>query len=239
MTITYPIDFPTDVGLTDAVLRIRTSNARSQSPFSFSEQIYSWAGQRWEIEAQLPRMKREQAETYHCFLTKLKGRMGTFTMYVPSAREPRGVYQQPEGADHLLTDEAGNALLAENGDHINREYGSSIVVKGSAQTGSTLTVDGFDANQANVLRCGDYFQLGTGSNTRLYKILNDANSDSSGSATLDIFPNLRTSPSDNQELILDNPKGLFRLATNEIDMPSDFVNTFTVSFTAIEAIDGT
>ena len=237
MTITYPIDFPTDVGLTDAVLRIRTSNARSQSPFSFSEQIYSWAGQRWEIEAQLPRMKREQAEIYHCFLTKLKGRMGTFTMYVPSAREPRGVYQQT--AEHHLLTELGDMLKTESNDHILVEFGSSIVVKGASQTGSTLIVDGFGANQNNVLRCGDFFQLGTGSNTRLYKILNDVNSDDSGSATLDIFPNLRRSPDDNQELILDNPKGLFRLAANEIDMPSDFVNTFTVGFTAIEAIDGT
>lgn len=237
MTITYPIDFPTDVGLTDAVLRIRTSNARSQSPFTFSEQIYSWAGQRWEIEAQLPRMKREQAEKYHCFLAKLNGRQGTFTMYVPSAKSPRGIYQST-GTHHLLT-ESGDMLTTESGDHILVEYGSSIVVKGSGQTGSELIVDGFGANQTNVLRCGDFFQLGTGSNTRLYKILNDANSDSSGSATLDIFPNLRRSPDDNEELILDNPKGLFRLATNEIDMPSDFINTFTVSFTAIEAVDGT
>jgi hypothetical protein len=237
MTITYPIDFPTDVGLTDAVLRIRTSNARSQSPFTLSEQIYSWAGQRWEIEAQLPRMKRAEAEIYHCFLAKLKGRQGTFTMYVPSGKSPRGVYEQTS-TDNLLT-EAGDHLRTESNDNIVIEFGSSIVVKGGSQTGNTLVVDGFGANQTNVLRCGDFFQLGTGSNTRLYKILNDVNSDAAGSATLDIFPNLRSSPDDNEALILDNPKGLFRLATNEVDMPSDFINTFTVSFTAVEAIDGT
>lgn len=236
MTITYPIDFPTDVGLTDSVLRIRTSNARSESPFSFSEQVYSWAGQRWEIEVQLPRMLRDQAEIYHCFLMKLKGRKGTFTMFVPSAQTARGVYSQTESI-HITT-ESGDKITTESGDHIIISYGN-IVVNGANQTGDTLNVDGFKANTTSVLRCGDFFQLGTGTNTRLYKILDDVNSDANGAATLNIVPDLREAPLDNQQVILNNPKGLFRLAENKIDMPSDYVNTFTLGFVAVEALDGT
>lgn len=236
MTITYPLDFPTTIGLTDSVLKARTSVARSQSPFSFAEQIYTWSGERWELELVLPVMTRAQVEEFYSFMTKLRGRHGTFTCFVPSATTSRGAYQQT-GTD-LLTTEGGDNITTEGGDNITIEYGN-IVVNGSSQTGRKLIIDGFSPNMANVLKEGDYFQLGTGSNTRLYKILNDVNSNASGATTLDIFPALRSSPADNEALILENPKGLFRLAMNEFDMPSDHRNIFSLSLSAIEAIDGT
>lgn len=236
MAVTYPLDFPTTIGLTDSVLRARTSVARSQSPFSFAEQIYTWSGERWELELVLPVMTRAQSEEFYSFMAKLRGRHGTFTCFVPSASTARGGYLQT--TTDFLTTEGGDTITTEGSDNITVEWGN-IAVSGSAQTGRTLTVSGFEASANNVLLAGDYFQLGTGSNTRLYKVLNDVDSDASGSATLDIFPALRSSPADGDALILNNPKGLFRLDVNEFDMASDHRNVFSLSLSAIEAIDGT
>lgn len=233
MTITYPIDFPTDQGLTDSVLRARNAVSLNESPFSFGQQAYQWSGQRWELEISLPLMTRETAEIYYSFLTKLKGRFGTFTCYVPSAKTPRGIYDPTE--TYYLTDESGNRLTDESGNRLTLAFGS-IHVNGAGQTGNTLNVSGFLGSTNNVLKEGDYFQLGSGATTRLYKILNNVNSDSSGNATLDIYPNLRTSPNNLEVLVLDNPKGLFRLVSNEFNMQSDYRNLFSLSFSAIEVL---
>lgn len=61
----------------------------------------------------------------------------------------------------------------------------------------------------------DYIQLGTGANSRIYRVLNNINTDASGNATLDIWPRLRRSPTDGDAVIVSNTKGVFRLATNE------------------------
>lgn len=234
MTITYPLDFPTDIGMTDAVLRMRNATSMSQSPFSYSQQVYSWSGKRWELEVQMPRLKRDVAEVFLSFLASLKGSFGTFTCYVPSGSSPRSTYAQP-ATDDFLTTEGGDTITTEAGDNIILDYGD-IVVFGSGQTGSSLTVSGYQASQSNVIREGDYFQLGTGLNTRLFKSLGDYNSNSSGNVTMDIWPNITTAPSNGQTVIWNNPKGLFRLDTNTVDIVSDYLNTYFISFTAIGVV---
>lgn len=213
MAITYPIDFPNTIGLTDSVLRSRTVVSKNISPFSLAEQIYTWGGERWELDIVLPIMNRSQVEEFYSFMTKLRGMHGRFTCFVPGATTARGTVKN-----------------LNNGD---------ILVKGASQTGRELIIDGFANNQSNVVLAGDYFQLGTGLNTRLYKVLDNVSSNGTGAVTLDIFPALRSSPNDNDIVYFNNPKGLFRLSENVFDMPSDMNNLFNLSFSAIEAVDGT
>lgn len=81
------------------------------------------------------------------------------------------------------------------------------LVNGASQTGQELITDGWTASQTGILKAGDWIQVGN----YLYRILEDENSDGSGNATFDIWPNLRASPSDNDPIITTSPKGLFRL----------------------------
>lgn len=85
----------------------------------------------------------------------------------------------------------------------------SVSVDGAGQTGSELDVTGFTPSQTSVLLAGDFIQVGT----QLFMVLTDADSDGSGDATLDIWPNLRSSPANGATVTLSNPKGLFRLTT--------------------------
>jgi hypothetical protein len=82
--------------------------------------------------------------------------------------------------------------------------GASIVVNGAGQTGTSLNMTGMTASSAGVFNAGDVFTIGNSSSTYVYAvnpvsldtlsdlrqftILNTVNSDSSGNATVNIYP---------------------------------------------------
>ena len=110
------------------------------------------------------------------------------------------------------------------------------LVKGASQTGNSLITDGWTASQTGILKAGDYFQLGSSTSSKLYKVLNDANSDGSGDATFDIWPNINTAVSDDTALTVASAKGLFRLAANEMRWDLQQAQKYGIAFSAIEVI---
>lgn len=107
------------------------------------------------------------------------------------------------------------------------------LVNGGSQSGHTLVTDGWTPSITNVLRAGDYIQI----SNRLYMVLTDTNSDGSGNATLDIWPNIRQpAPADNTPITTSNCKGLFRLDTGTVEWVCSYQKVYEISFTAIEAI---
>lgn len=235
MTITYPLSFPTTIGLTDSNFKMRTSVSVNESPFSYTQQVYNWQGERWEVDVVLPLMKRAVAEEYKAFLASLKGKFGTFLMYVPSSRENLGNYLDTSKA--LLTI-SGSQLKTISSIDIWTSVGQPYCIAGLAGS-KTLTLSGMVASATDVLKAGDYFHIGTGSSTRLYKVLKDVNSNSNGEATIDIFPALRRDIVHSEKIEIEQPRGLFRLNSNVTEFPSDYNNLFSISFSAIEAISGT
>lgn len=208
MAITYPISFPTTIGIQNFSMKLRSVVARTESPFSLVDQVVQYPGERWEISVGLPPLSYDDAEEFKAFLMKLGGKYGTFTIGDPArSSSPRGSW-------------------ATSG---------SILVKGASQTGNTLIIDGLTPSQTNIARAGDYIQIGTGSATRLHKVVEDADSNASGEATLTIVPKLRASPADNAAVITSGAVGLFRLTSNlngwDTDPESD-----SISFSAIEVL---
>ena len=84
------------------------------------------------------------------------------------------------------------------------------VVSGAGQTGYSLVTRGWTVKRFNLLRAGDSIQIGY----RLYRVLNQVDSDAGGDATIAIWPNLRDQPADGTPLVLNHCKGLFRLKNN-------------------------
>lgn len=203
MPISYPLTLPTNKAPTRISLIAATSVAVSTSPFSYASQVQQFSGQAWRAEITLPLMERADAEEWTSFLLKLNGPEGTFLLGDYTAKTPRG------------------------------SAPGTPLVKGAGQTGQELLTDGWGANQTNVLRQGDYFQIGQ----RLYKVLEDESSNGSGEATLTFWPALRSSPADNAALIVSNCVGLFRLTNNAYQVHSaDIAKHFSISFSAEEAI---
>jgi len=195
-----------DLGIKSMTIRAVSVVGMNQSPFTGQQQVYKHQGQWWEAEITLPPMKRADAEQIAAFLFKLNGRYGTFTLGDPANTAPRGV-----------------------------GTGTPLVYGGS-QTGAELITDGWTANTTGILKAGDWIQLGSASSTRLYKVLNDVNSDASGVATLDIWPNLRSSPADNAAITVNSPKGQWRLSSNQSEYSIDEASIYGITFACMEAL---
>lgn len=206
MAIVYPLSLPSHTGLANITLRAVNQTAMSMSPFTYKQQIHNHAGQRWEAEVQLPAMQRADAEQWLAWLLSLNGRAGTFLMGDPLGATPRGA------------------------------LGGTPVVNGASQTGSTISIDGCTPSVTGWLKAGDYIQLGSASTATLHKVLQDANTNGSGQVTLDIWPSIRTAPSDGSTVVTSNCVGRFRLNSGEQDWSISTASIYGITFAAVEAI---
>lgn len=208
MAESYPINLPnTNI----AKIRLIANNAVaiSESPFTFSQQVYRHQGQSWEADISLPPMKRADAEAWISFILRLRGQFGTFLMGDPSSATPRGSASVAAGTP---------------------------VVNGASQTGDFLNIDGLPINESGYLLAGDYIQLGSAATATLHKVLEDVNSDGLGAATLNLFPAVRIAPSDGAAITVTNCVGKFRLSGNETMWDVNESSIYGVTFGAVEAI---
>tara|TARA_R100000655_G_scaffold40680_1_gene76456 strand:+ start:1559 stop:2179 length:621 start_codon:yes stop_codon:yes gene_type:complete len=206
MAITYPLTLPSHTGIQNITLRAVNTVGMSMSPFTYQQQTVAHAGQRWECDITLPAMNRADAEQWVAFLVSLRGRFGTFTLGDPVGATPRG------------------------------SAGGTPLVNGASQTGGTLNIDGCTASQTGWLKAGDYIQLGSGGGATLHKVLADADSNGSGQVALDIWPFIRTAPSDNATVVVTNTIGRFRLADNEQNWNIRETALYGITFGGVEAI---
>jgi len=209
MAITYPLSTPTNKTIATVRLIARNVVGVSTSPFNFKQQTYQFSGQRWEADISLPAMKRDDAEEWVSFLMKLYGQKGTFLLGDPNGGTARGSASTTAGTP---------------------------VVNGASQTGGTLAIDGLPASATGYLKAGDYIQLGSGSTSQLYKVLNDADTNGSGEVTLDIWPNLRSSPADGATVVVENAKGVFRLNDNATNWDINTSSFYGITFGAVESL---
>jgi hypothetical protein len=109
-------------------------------------------------------------------------------------------------------------------------------VNGAGQSGDTLLIDGCSPNVSTFFKAGDYIQLGSGSATNLYKVLTDTSTNDAGQATLDLWPNLRSSPEDGDPVVVANTKGKFRLKDNITQWNINEISSYGITFDCVEAI---
>jgi hypothetical protein len=109
-------------------------------------------------------------------------------------------------------------------------------VDGAGQTGGELVIDGASPSESSYLKAGDYIQIGTGSSTNLYKVLSDVSTNESGQATIDIWPNLRSSPADNAPVVVANTVGRFRLKESVTQWSINEISSYGITFDCVEAL---
>lgn len=209
MTISYPLNTPTNIGIANITLSAENAVAISQSPFTYQQQVVAHPGQRWAASISLPPMKRQDAEYWIAFLLSLKGQIGTFLLGDPNCVAAQGSASTTPGTPR---------------------------VNGGGQTGDTLIIDGLPINTTGYLLPGDYIQLGSGVTAYLYKVLTQVDSDASGNATLDLWPNLRISPGDNGLLVVANTKGRFRLKDNVTQWGINEISSYGITFDCVEVL---
>ena len=114
--------------------------------------------------------------------------------------------------------------------------GSAIRKGFEVATGDILLIDGATASQTGYLKSGDYLQVGAGATASLHKVLADVNSDSSGNVNIDIWPSIKTAPTDNSTVVLSSAKGLFRLISNETSWNITAASIYGITFGARQAL---
>jgi hypothetical protein len=132
--------------------------------------------------------------------------------------ELRGIQNPMQLGDPARSTPNGNAL------------GVPVVNGAQAAASQSLLTRGWAPNSYRLLLTGDYIQVGY----RLHRVLDQVNSDANGDATISIWPSLRDPVIDGQTVILNNPKGLFRLASNKRTWSSDFTLRTKLSFQVME-----
>jgi hypothetical protein len=209
MAETYPLSFPTQTGVARVEITATDVVSINQSPFTLSQQVVRHAGARWSAMIAIPPVKREDSEYWNAFLLRLRGQFGTFLLGDPNAATPRGSAASAAGTP---------------------------VVNGASQTGNNLNIDGLPASVTGYLLAGDYIQLGSASSARLYKVLENVSTNASGEATLNLWPDLRSSPADGAIVVVSNAKGLFRLESNDATWSINNAGFYSISFSAVEAL---
>lgn len=206
MAVSYPITLPTTPGATSVRITQKSTVAVTRSPYTYAQQVQAGQGKCWQLEVQFPPKPASIMEPLLAALVSLNGMEGTFLFGDPARTTPLGTA-------------TGTPL-----------------VNGGSQTGYDLATDGWTINVTNILKAGDWVQLGSGSTTRLYKNITDVNSNGSGQATLTLWPSLRSSPADNAALTVTSTKGIWRLMTDGIDWDIDRASLYGLNISAIEAI---
>lgn len=208
MAISYPLSLPTSIGIAQIELRATNAVAVSRSPFTFSTQVHAYTGSAWQADVSLPSIRRDLAEDWVAWLLSLRGQLGTFYLGDPNAVTPRGSARDTD----------------------------TILVNGATSSGNTLAIYSAPLGQTGYLKAGDYIQVGTGTSRQLFKVLADVNTNGSGQATVDIWPDVRTSIANNAAVTVENTKGIFRLASNEQGFSINEASFYGISFGAMEAL---
>jgi hypothetical protein len=201
MAITYPISIPRQADIRSIEFTMMDQVASSQSIYSYDTQHVALGGQRWMARVDLVPMTQARARAWIAFFGKLKGPLNTFYL-----------------GDYAQQTVRGSAATA----------AGTPVVDGASQTGAELAIDGCPELATGYLLEGDYISLGTSTSKRLYMVLEDVNIDSGGSAVLDIYPSLQTTPADNDTVTIGG-EGVFRLLGKERSWRFQN-NTYQISF---------
>lgn len=207
MSIVYPLQMPLVPGWSKINVSATNIVGLSRSPFTNQQQVYQWAGEYFSVDVSMPPMPQVTAEAWINFLVSLRGTLGTFYIGDEERATPRGV-----------------------------ATGTPVVNGAQSSMSNTLVTKGWTASTTNIFLAGDFIQLGTGVQQRIYKVLTNANSDGSGNATFDIFPILREGVSNNQPITLLNTQGTFRLTADDRKWDMDAAHIYGIDFACEEAL---
>lgn len=206
-SVSFPLDLPAFPTSRKIVLGKHDSVAIARSPFSGVAQVQEWLDAKWwTVTIELPPMKKEFGQAWSAWFAALRGQAGTFLCGDTANVNPRGVAS------------------------------GSPQVNGAGQAGFSLATKGWTASVPLILRSGDKIQLGSGASSRMYENLTDVTSDSSGNATLNLWPKLRGTPADGAAIVVNGAKTVFALSSSDRMVSIDEQMIYGLTFTAEERL---
>lgn len=173
---------------TSITWKMDTNHALAASPFSGHVQAQRGQLERWSFTMELRRLTREEAQAAQGFFLALEASLGLFRMHDPAARLPLGVA-------------TGTPVLAATADPGDR----------------TISISGFTPSVSNILRAGDWLQIGD----QLAKVVADVSSSASGTASVTIWPKVMVEVPSGQPVTVREAKGIFRFTSQLPEWTAD------------------
>lgn len=192
-------------------VRWSSTSVRTTSPLSRSSQISQRLGGVWLIDIALPPMSPLDWGAWDSVLFAADG-VGTAIEAGPDHQHQLDWYN-PNANSPSAHDAFSLGLDFAQGTYYAREVASrTVLVNGAVSAQATsLPVDGLDGVGFNA---GDWVSFSNGTYNELHKVTADVWPNSSGEATLTIWPPTRRAIADNAAVTYVNPTGEFTLATN-------------------------
>lgn len=209
------VSMPAYPGFSDVALTLINAVAVVQSPYIPSQsQTQQWPGaDAWAAQIALPPMDRDTTGAWRAWIAECYGVANVFQLGDQSA---------PYVRDFNHATMTGSIPLVDGSSSSNNAISSNV-----------LFTKGWRPSAYRLMMPGDYLQVGY----RLYTVAGQVpvSSDSSGKAQINVWPSLRDTPPDGTTIVLSNPVGLFRLASNKRDMHTAVTRFTSLSFKCIEA----
>lgn len=114
-----------------------------------------------------------------------------------------------------------------------RGTATSCTITASASIGDTTVSVNIGAGKT--LKEGDYIQFGGSASAKLYMITDNAAGDASGDVDITIEPPLKTAVTTSTSVVIDQPKCVMRLDSNELTWTANEVSVYGISFSCTEA----
>ena len=202
----YPLEIPAGVGFVKAKWQLNRSVMVSESPFTGKQQTYEYQYALWHATLTLPKMNRLLAGRWIAFISKLRGRRGTFLLANP---------------DYRLQ---GNAT----GDM--HTYSQNKI----GDTSITLQTGHFGIE--NTFRAGDFIQIGSAGLAKMYMIVDDASTDAQGFVSINIEPGLKAAIHNQLSINYETPRGVFRMNANNLAWDTDKNRNYSITFSCTEVV---
>lgn len=111
-------------------------------------------------------------------------------------------------------------------------YGTATAVTLSAA--ASVGDDEITCNGNGTLLAGDYFQLGTGEDSRIHQVVENVTVGTD--STVKIEPPVRKSANSGASLVLTNPKGAWRLSSSDVEWAINNASIYGITIPCVEAI---
>lgn len=202
-----PLNLPTTTGFTKSRFEIRRKTGMSTSPFTGVQQVYSHPYALWAAVLTLPPMKVEDAQEWKALFLALRGRSGTFLLGDPDYVSPKGSIS-----------------------------GSVILDEAISVNDQTVRIRTTNYSQSDVLKAGDYIQIGEGEDAKLHMVIANCDTDTAGEADVSIEPPVKAEATAGTAVIYNSPKGVFRLEDDVSGWDSNHMKIHGITFSCQEAL---
>jgi len=155
-----------------------------------------------------------------------------------------GATNEENNGTHKVTTVTSNTVVVTDGDFTTENNTASCKIRTNVKGATGLCLRASTSGASGTIKKGDYLSIqsttsSTGTPAQLVMVVEDATSISDGGNdfySVKTQPKLRSDLASGHYVVFTNPKGNFRLISNEVSWSADRISNYGISFSCIEVI---